>query len=119
MKPIFTVQFSVRAGDRELKEESVSLHGPEELFEFVAPGGGCDFVPDDVSEIQMVFLPPAQRNTANPVADAHATLALGRVFLNGPLAMIAHTLEQLLDKAGRGEISPSFLSVIGLPGAAR
>ena len=51
----------------------------------------------------------------NPIADVHATLELGRIFLNGPLATITQTMEQLLDKAGRGEISQSFLAVIGMP----
>ncbi|MDH3715349.1 MAG: hypothetical protein OET44_16055 [Gammaproteobacteria bacterium] len=115
MKPIFTVEFTAKVAGVEFKEESVSLHGPEELFDFVAPGGGCDRIPDDVNEIQMVFQPPARRNEQNPIADVHAMLELGRVFFNGPLAMITQTMEQLLDKAGRGELSRSFLAVIGMP----
>lgn len=119
MKPIFTVEFSAKVAGVEFKEESVSLHGPQELFDFVAPGGGCDAIPSDVNEIQMVFLPPPHRNEQNPIADVHATLELGRVFFNGPLAMVSQTMEQLLDKAGRGEICQSFLSVIGMPPVAR
>ena len=114
MRPIFTVQFKAKVGGVEFTEESVSLHGADELFEFVAPGGGCDRIPNDVDEIQMVFLPPDRSNTQNPIADLHATLQLGRVFFNGPLAPITHTMEQLLDKAGRGDVSPAFLAVIGL-----
>ena len=45
MKPILTVEFSARDGEQEIKEESVPLHSPEELFEFVAPGGGCETIP--------------------------------------------------------------------------
>ncbi len=119
MKPIFTVEFSARAAGVEFKEESVSLHGPEELFAFVAPGGGCEAIPNEVNEIQMVFLPPAHRNLQNPIADVHATLELGRVFFNGPLAVITQTMEQMLDKAGRGELSRPFLAVIGMPRAER
>jgi len=119
MRPIFTVQFTAKVAGVEFKEESVTLHGPEELFAFIAPGGGCDGIPSDVHEIQMVFLPPSHSNVQNPIADLHATLELGRVFFNGPLAVITQTMEQLLDKAGRGEISPSFLTVIGMPPGAR
>jgi len=111
MQPI-TVEFSVKAGDQELQEESVVLHNPEELFAFVAPGGGCDAIPDEVSEIQIVFLQPEHPNTQNPIADKRVTLELGMVFLTGPLGEIAQTAEQLIDKAGRGELTDSFLKVI-------
>ena len=114
MKPILTVEFSARNGDQEIKEESVPLHSPEELFTFVAPGGGCETIPDEVSEIRMVFLSPEHPNVQNPIADVPATLQLGMVMINGPLAEITTTAEQLLDKAGRGELSKSFLSVIGI-----
>ena len=107
-----TVEFSVKAGDQELKEESVVFHSPEELFAFVAPGGGCDAIPDEVSEIQIVFLQPEHPNTQNPIADKRVTLELGMVFLTGPLSEIAQTAEQLIDKAGRGELTDSFLKVI-------
>jgi hypothetical protein len=114
MKPILTVEFSARSGELEIKEESVPLHSPEELFEFVAPGGGCETIPDEVNEIRMVFLPPEHANVHNPIADVPTTLQLGMVMFNGPLSEITTTAEQILDKAGRGELSKSFLSVIGV-----
>jgi len=113
MKPILTVEFSARDGDVEIKEESVPLHSPEELFEFVAPGGGCEMIPNEINEIRMVFLAPEHPNVQNPIADLPATLQIGMVFFNGPLSEIANTVEQILDKAGRGELSKSFLTVIG------
>ncbi|MCG6970517.1 MAG: hypothetical protein LJE85_12195 [Gammaproteobacteria bacterium] len=113
MKPVITVEFSAKAGDQEIKEESVPLHSPEELFAFVAPSGGCETIPDDVSEIKMVFLPPEHLNTQSPIADLTTTLQLGIVFFTGPLSEVAQVAEQLLDKAGRGELSQSFLKVIG------
>ena len=112
MNPIISVEFSAKAGDQEFKEESVSFHNPEELFSFVASGGGCDSIPDEVDEIQMVFLQPANPNKQNPIADKRVTLELGMVFLTGPLSEIVQTAEQLIDKAGRGELSDSFLRVI-------
>lgn len=114
MKPILTVEFSAKSGGVEFKEESVPLHSPEELFEFVSPGGGCDAIPSEVDEIQMIFFPPSHPNTQNPVADAHSTLQLGIVFISGPLSEIVQTAEQLLDKAGRGELADSFMKVIGV-----
>jgi hypothetical protein len=113
MKPILTVEFSAKDGDVEIKEESVPLHSPEELFEFVAPGGGCESIPDEVNEIRMVFLAPEHPNTQNPIADLPATLQLGMVLFNGPLSELASTVEQILDKAGREELSKSFLTAIG------
>jgi len=101
MNPNITVEFSVKAGDSEFKEESVSFHSPEELFAFVAPGGGCDAIPDEVDEIQMIFLQPEHVNTEN-----------GMVFITGPLSEIVQTAEQLIDKAGRGELAESFIRVI-------
>ena len=115
MKPILTVEFSARDGDVEIKEESVPLHSPEEFFEFVAPGGGCETIPNEVNEIRMVFLAPEHPNVQNPIADLAATLQIGMVLFNGPLSEIANTVEQILDKAGRGELSKSFLTVIGAP----
>jgi len=115
MNPILTVEFSAKAGDYEFKEESVSFHSPEELFEFVAPGGGCESIPDEVEEIQMTFLPPAHPNAQNPIADKTATLQLGMVLFTGPLSEIVQTVELIIDKAGRGELSKSFLAVIGVP----
>jgi hypothetical protein len=114
MKPVMTVEFTAKAGDESFKEESVPLHSPEEFFAFVAPGGGCDSIPSEVSEIQMLFLPPAHANTQNPIADVHTTLQLGMVFFNGPLSEIAQVAEQIIDKAGRGELSQSFLTVMGV-----
>ena len=114
MQPVITVEFSSKAGNCEFKEESASFHNPEELFSFISPGGGCDTIPDEVDEIQMVFLQPAHPNTQNPIADKRVTLELGMVFLSGPLSEIVQTAEQLIDKAGRGELSDSFLKVINV-----
>ena len=113
MKPVITVEFSAKAGDVEIKEESVPLHSPEEFFAFVAPNGGCEAIPNEVGEIKMVFLPPEHHNTQNPIADCYTSLQLGIVYFSGPLSEIAQVAEQLLDKAGRGELSSSFLKVIG------
>jgi len=114
MQPIIAVEFSVKAGDRVFEEENVSFHNPQELFSFIAPGGGCDAIPDEVDEIQMVFLQPSHPNTSNPIADTRVTLELGMVFLTGSLAEIVQTADQLIDKAGRGELSDSFLRVINM-----
>ena len=35
------------------------------------------------------------------------------VFFTGPLSEISQTAEQLIDKAGRGELAEAFLKVIG------
>lgn len=114
MMPIITVEFVAKAGEQEFKEESVSFHNTEELFSFVSPGGGCESISGEVAEIQMVFLQPAHANTQNPIADKRVTLQLGMVFLTGPLAEIVQTTEQLIDKAGRGELSDSFLRAINV-----
>lgn len=114
MQPVITVEFTAKAGDVEFKEESVVFHSPEELFAFVAPDGGCDDIPNEVSEIQMVFLQPEHPNTQNPIADKRVTLELGMVFLTGPLVEIVQTAELLIDKAGRGELADSFLKVINV-----
>ena len=114
MRPILTVEFHAKDRDIEFVEESVTLHSPEELFEFVAPGGGCETIPDEVAEIRMIFLAPEHPNVQNPIADLPATLQLGMVLFNGPLAEITNTAEQIIDKAGRGELSRSFLAVIGV-----
>jgi len=113
MNPILSVEFTVTAADGDFKEESVAIHSPEELFEYVAPGGGCESIPSEVGEINMVFLKPVHANARNPVADLPSTLQLGMVFLTGPLAEIVQTSQEILDKAGRGELSGSFLAVIG------
>ena len=112
MQTTIAVEFSVKAGETEFKEESATFHTPEELFSFIAPGDGCDSIPDEVDEIQLVFLQPSNPNTQNPIADKRVTIELGMVFLTGPLAEIVQTAEQLIDKAGRGELSGSFLKAI-------
>ena len=114
MRPVLTVEFHAKDGDVEFNEESVTLHSPEELFGFVAPGGGCEKIPNEVGEIRMVFLPPEHPNIQSPIADLPATLQLGMVVFYGPLAEISNTAEQILDRAGRGELSSSFLTVIGM-----
>ena len=110
--PILSVEFTAKSDDEEVKEESIPLHSPEEFFEFVAPGGGCDAIPSEVDEIKMVFLRPPHPNTRNPIADDPAMLQLGIVVFTGPLSEIAQIAEQIIDKAGRGELSESFLTVI-------
>jgi hypothetical protein len=114
MRPILTVEFHAKDQDAEFDEESVTLHSPEELFEFVSPGGGCEAIPDEVGEIRMIFLPPEHPNVQNPIADLPASLQFGMVVFNGPLSEIANVSEQILDRAGRGELSKSFLGVIGV-----
>ena len=114
MRPILTVEFHAKSQDAEFEEESVTLNSPEELFAFVAPGGGCETIPDEVGEIRMVFLSPEHPNVQNPIADLAATLQLGMVIFYGPLADISSTAEQILDRAGRGELSRTFLTVIGV-----
>jgi len=113
MNPILSVEFKVQAADGVFSEESVAIRNPEELFEFVAPGGGCEQIPDEVGEINVVFLKPAHENVSNPVADIAATLQLGMVYLTGPLAEIVQTAQEILDRTGRGELSASFLVAIG------
>ena len=113
MKPVLTVEFSSKAGDYEFKEESATFHNHEEFFEFVAPGGGCENISNEVEEMRIIFLSPEHPNVQNPVADASAMLQLHMVIITGPLSEIVQTGEQILDKAGRGELSQTFLSVIG------
>lgn len=115
MKPILTVEFTAKTGDYAFKEESVAIHSPEELMAFVAPGGGCERIPDEVDEVRVVFLPPEHINRQNPLADAPALLQLHRVTFTGPLAEIAQTAELVLDKAGRGELSTAFLALMAVP----
>ena len=113
MNPVMSVEFTVQAADGEFKEESVAIHNPEELFAFVAPGGGCEQIPSEVGEINIIFLKPPHANVSNPVADLPVTLQLGMVFVTGPLAEIVQTAQEILDKAGRGELSAAFNRVIG------
>jgi len=115
MKPIITVEFSAKNGDEEIREESIPLHNLQEFLEFVSPNGGCESIPNDVCEIRMMFLSPEHANTRNPVADIPATLQLGMVVFNGPLSEITSTAEQIIDRAGRGELSESFMMSAGIP----
>ena len=115
MKPVLTVEFSTKIGEDEFREESIPLHNTEEFFEFVSPDGGCERIPDEVGEIRMVFLSPEHPNTQNPVADVPATLQMGIIVFNGPLSEIASTAEQIIDKAGRGELSQAFMKTAGIP----
>ena len=112
MKSILTVEFKATQNGQDFYEESVPLQSPEELFEFIAVGGDCDKIPDEVDEIQMIFMAPEHANKLNPIADKQVTLELGMVYITGPLSEIVQTAEMLLDKAGRGELSESFLKVI-------
>ena len=112
MEPMINVEYRTKSGEIIFNEESVSFHDPEELFLFVAPGGGCDRIPNEVHKIHMNFLPPRHPNIQNTLADKMVTLELGMVFFTGPLAEITQIADQLLDKAGRGELSNSFLNVI-------
>ena len=114
MQPTLAVEYRVKIGEEELQEESVPLHGPDEMLAFVAPGGGCEQIPSEVEEIRMMFLPLQHPNLRNPLADVTVTLQLGMVFLSGPLSEVVQTAEQLLDRAGRGELSSAFLSVMGV-----
>lgn len=113
MQPILTVEFTAKSGEYGFKEESVPMHTPEEFFEFVSPGGACENIPDEVEEIRIIFLPPEHRNTRNPIADSPSMLQLHSVIFTGSLSEIAQTAEQIIDKAGRGELSESFLRVVG------
>ena len=114
MKPILTVEFSAKAGDYQFKEESIVIHNTEEFFAFVSPGGGCEKIPDEVEEIRVVFLPVEHKNPHNPIADLPTILQLHQIIFTGPLSEISQTAEQMLDRAGRGELSAAFCRVIGL-----
>lgn len=116
MEPLLAVEFTARNADTSFEEESVHLHSLEELFAYVAPGGGCERIPTGVDEIRMVFLKPAHPNAGNPAADVVATLQLGMVFFTGPLAELGQLIDQLLDRYGRGELSQDFLTVTGMRG---
>lgn len=114
MPPIIQIEFKAKAGTHDFAEQSISIHSLEELFAFVAPAGGCEVIPNEVDEIQIMFLSPTHPNTANPIADRPATLELGMVYLTGPLTEIGQAIELLIDKAGRGELSERFLQVTGM-----
>ena len=114
MEPVLTVEFTARAGGEAFEEESVHLHDIDEFLEYVAPGGGCEQIPSDVSEIRMVFLKPPHPNAQNPAADQVATLQLGMVYFTGPLAELGQLIGLLLDKSGREELSRSFMAITGM-----
>ena len=111
MKPI-TIEFTVKSGDETFREDSVTFATPEEMFDYIAPGGGCEDMPSDLGEIRMIFLPPEHANTANPVADKRATLQMGIVLITAPLSTIVQISEEIIDKVGRAEISADFLAAI-------
>ena len=110
-----TIEFSVNDGEQSLKQDSVSLASPAELFDYIAPGGGCEKMPSDLSEIQLILQPPENPNVINPLADRRVTLQLGLVLITGPLAEIVQISESLIDKMGRGELSEAFLAAAGVP----
>lgn len=105
-----TIEFSVNQGGQLLKQDSVSLASPEELFDFIAPGGDCEKMPSDLSEIQFILQSPENPNVINPLADKRVTLQLGLVLITGPLSEIVMIAETLIDKMGRGELSEAFLA---------
>ena len=111
MNPI-TIEFTVRSGDDTFKEDSVTFATPEEMFDYIAPGGGCEDMPSDLGEIRMIFLPPKHANITSPVADKRATLQMGIVLVTAPLANIVQISGEIIDKVGRGEISEAFLAAI-------
>lgn len=112
MMPI-TIEFNVKKGGKTFKEDSVTLRSAEELFEYVSPGGGCENMPGNLGEIQMIFISPEHPNTLNPIADKRVNLQLGMVLFSGPLSTIVQISQEIIDKVGRGELSRAFLSVIG------
>ena len=111
MTPI-TIEFTVKYGDDSFREDSVTFANPEEMFDFIAPGGGCENMPSDLGEIRMIFLQPEHANITNPVADKRATLQMGIVLITAPLAGIVQIAGEIIDKVGRGEISEGFLAAI-------
>jgi hypothetical protein len=105
-----TIEFTVKGGEQTIKEDSVSLVSPDELFRFIAPGGDCEKMPSDLSEIQLILQSPEHPNVINPLADKRVTLQLGLVLITGPLSEIIQISQQLVDKMGRGELSEAFLA---------
>jgi hypothetical protein len=105
-----TIEFAVRDGDRTIKEDSVSLASPTELYDYIAPGGDCEKMPDGLSEIQFILRSAEHPNVINPLADKRVTLQLGLVLITGPLSEIVQISEALIDKMGRGELSEAFLA---------
>lgn len=115
MKHNMHVEFTAHAGDRDFREESVVFQRPAELYKYVSPGGGCERIPNDVEEIQMILLPHySVFSPDSPMDELPATLELGMIFLTGPLSEIVQVSQQLLGKASRGELSSAFMRVAGL-----
>ena len=111
MKPI-TIEFSVINGNDTITEDSVTFATPEDMFAFIAPGGGCEKMSNDLDEIRMIFLPPEHANITNPIADRRATLQIGIVLITAALATIVQITQELTDRVGRGEISEGFLAAM-------
>ncbi len=107
-----TIEFIAKSGEKSFKEDSVTFATAEELFDYVSPGGGCEKMPSDLGEIQMVFLPPKHPNITNPIADKRANLQLGIVLITAPLSTIVQIAQEIIDKMGRGELSEAFVAVI-------
>ena len=76
MRPILTVEFHAKDRGVEFEEENVTLHSPEELFEFVSPGGGCESIPNEVDEIRMVFMSPEHSNGQTQASPFSGSLLL-------------------------------------------
>lgn len=107
-----TIEFIAKSGEKSFKEDSVTFATVEELFAYISPGGGCEKMPSDLGEIQMVFLPPKHPNITNPIADKRANLQLGIVLITAPLSTIVQIAQEIIDKMGRGELSEAFVAVI-------
>lgn len=115
MKADMHVEFTARSGAQEFKEESVCFRSAEELYRYVSPGGGCEHIPDEVTEVQMILLSHAPGQAADsPLDEALTTLELGMVFLTGPLSEVVQVSQQLLGKASRGELAEAFLRIAGV-----
>ena len=111
MKPI-TIEFTAKTADGTVSEDSVTFATPEDMFAYIAPGGGCEQMPDDLGEIRMLFLPPLHANVSNPVADKSATLQVGIVLITASLGNLVQIAGEIIDKVGRGEISEGFMAAI-------
>ena len=107
-----TIEFIAKSGEKSFKEDSVRFATAEELFDYISPGGGCEKMPSDLGEIQMVFLPPKHPNITNPIADKRANLQMGIVLITAPLSTIVQIAQEIIDKMGRGELSEAFVAVI-------
>jgi len=111
MTPI-TIEFTVKSGDDSFKEDSVTFATSEEMFAYIAPGGGCEDMPSDLGEIRMIFLPSEHPNISNPIADKRATLQMGIVLITASLSTLVEISQEIIDKVGRAEISAGFLAAI-------